>query len=541
MASFEDLKSKDWRLKNLYSIVDKNGIVVPFVRNRAQEHYNLNKHNKNINLKSRQLGFTTEECISATDDTLWNKNFYSLFISEDDTLARDTFDKKIKFAYDNYDTRTNIGLKSLFKTDLNSANQLKIDFGDGNNSSIIVRSSGRGGTFHRIHISEFARICKKYPLKAREIIEGVFPSLVPGGYICIESTAEEDKGYFHDMFWDAWDRKEKDLTPNDWKAHFYNWIWDDFGMEKIKPYIIPVEMMENREFFEEVMAKNKFNLLQINYYYNAWKDVAKKISVLKKQYPITPEEAFEGSGNKLFNQEVLAGINTKQPVEVIGNWKIYDKYREGHNYIAGADVAEGVGQDSSTCQVIDLTPRVPRQVAVYKSNEIAPDLFGYELKNGLSRFGYPLLGVERNNHGHATLAILKLVYPLEQIFIANHNRLKSKSQTEPSKFGFHTNGATKPAMMFDLAKGLEDDILEIVDAGTKTELRSYDKEELAKVNFDPEETQHYDLVMALAICWQMRKYVDLEIGRETIQKEENEWTDMLEENLNNNDELFNGV
>lgn len=533
----EQLKDKSWRINNLYKIVDKDGKVVEFKRNRAQEDYRKNKHNRNIILKSRQLGFTTDEAIDTTDDVLWIPNLYALFISEDDTLARDTFDKKIRFAWDNYYEK----YKKLYKVDLNSANQLKLDFGNGSYSSIIVRSSGRGGTFHRIHISELARICKKYPLKAKEIQEGVFPALTPDGYICIESTAEGEKGLFYDMFWDAWERRGNKLTPNDYKAHFYNWQWDDFVMEKIKPYVIPVEEMENSAFFREVQIKHGLTLLEVNYYYNAWKNVGKKIDVLKKQYPITPEEAFESSGNKQFDRQALADIVCKEPLYKISNWTIYEEYKEGHIYIAGADVAEGVGQDSSTCQVIDCTPAIPRQVAVYKNNEVAPDTFGYELKNGLQRYGFPMLGVERNNHGHATLAILKQIYPLEMLYIESRSSNKRRSEEDVKKFGFHTNGASKPRMIFDLAKSLEDGILKIVDAPTKTELRSYDKEENYKTTFDPEETQHYDLVMALAICWQMRKEVDLQIGRETIQESQNEYEDELNKTLEDNKALFDGI
>ncbi len=551
----EQLKSKDWRINNLYKIVTKDGEVVKFKRNRAQEDYAINKHTRNIILKSRQLGFTTDESIDGLDDIIWKKNFYSLFISEDDTLARDTFDKKIRFGWDNYNEPMikmeaevdgkieveSIDLKSLFKVDLNSANQLKLDFGKGNYSSIIVRSSGRGGTFHRIHISEFARICKKYPYKAKEIVEGVFPSLTPDGYICIEATAEEEKGYFYDMFWDAWERRGQALTPRDYKAHFYNWQWDDFGMEKVSKYVIPIEEMEQQQFFREAQRKHNLTLLEVNYYYNSWKEVGKDFLALKKNYPITPEEAFETSGNKQFNQEILKDIECKEPLYKAGNWTIFQEYKEGHIYIAGADVAEGVGQDSSTCQVLDLTPAIPVQVATYSNNNVAPDTFGYELKNGLSRYNFPYLGVERNNHGHATLAILKQVYPLEQLYIENRTAHKTKSAEDVKKFGWLTTGASKPKMTFDLAKALEDGILKIVDSKTKSELRSFDKEENYKVRFDPEETKHYDLVIALCIAWQMRKHVDLEIGRETLQGGGSEYDDYVNESLKDNSDLYAGI
>ena len=532
----EQLKSKPWRINNLYKIVTKDGDVIRFKMNRAQVDYFNKRHNKNIILKSRQLGFTTFEAIDGFDDILWNKNFYALFISEDDTLARDTFDKKVKFAWDNYRKV----YKELYKVDLNSAQQLKLDFKEGSYSSIIVRSSGRGGTFQRIHISELARICKKYPQKAQEIKDGVFPALTPNGYICIESTAEEEKGMFYDMFWDAWERRNNKLTPVDYKGFFYNWQWDDFGMEKARHYSIPVEEMELSEYFQKYKEKFELSFLEINYYYNAWKTVGKDFLALKKQYPTTPEEAFESSGHKQFKAEAIEQIVCQEPRRILGNWKFFEEYKEGHIYIAGCDVAEGVGQDSSTCIIIDCTPAIPRQVATYKSNTIEPDTFAYELHNVLSNYNFPMLGVERNNHGHATLAILKQIYPLENLFMMEKTS-KRKSDEPSKKFGWLTSGSTKPRMIFDLSKSLEDGILKILDVSIKTELRSYDKEENYKTTFNPEETQHYDLVMALAICWQMRKEVELQIGRETIQESQNEYEDEIDKVINNNSELFNGI
>lgn len=53
-----------------------------------------------------------------------------------------------------------------------------------------VSNSGRSGTHNRVHVSEFAKLCAKYPAKADEIITGTIPSVPANGRMDIESTAE---------------------------------------------------------------------------------------------------------------------------------------------------------------------------------------------------------------------------------------------------------------------------------------------------------------------------------------------------------------
>ena len=57
----------------------------------------------------------------------------------------------------------------------------------------------RSGTIHRLHISEFGKICAKYPDKAKEVITGSIPAVPKSGILIIESTAEGRDGEFYDI------------------------------------------------------------------------------------------------------------------------------------------------------------------------------------------------------------------------------------------------------------------------------------------------------------------------------------------------------
>ena len=131
---------------------------------------------------------------------------------------------------------------------------LKFGFQDKGFSSIAVDTSGRSGTYQRVHITEFADLCKKFPKKVVDIIEGTIPAVPITGRIDIESTSQGASGEFYEMFINAWEWQQEHsnekLSPYQWKAHFYNWTWDDEELSKITQ-IIPFEKMDQADKFKE--------------------------------------------------------------------------------------------------------------------------------------------------------------------------------------------------------------------------------------------------------------------------------------------------
>ena len=65
------LVDQHWRLNNLYYITDKKGKQVKFKMTLEQLEYFENEWSRNIILKARQLGFTTEVCIIQLDAALF--------------------------------------------------------------------------------------------------------------------------------------------------------------------------------------------------------------------------------------------------------------------------------------------------------------------------------------------------------------------------------------------------------------------------------------------------------------------------------------
>lgn len=310
----EEIQDKQWRLSHLYSIRDKNKNLVIFKRNRAQKHFNENRWTRNLILKSRQLGFTTDESIDSLDDTLFTQNTECLLIAHNLDAAKAIFDKKIDLAWKNLHP----GLQRLYKVDTDSAQALKFEFGDGSFSSIAVDTSGRSGTYNRVHVTEFADMCKKFPQRARDIIEGTIPAVPTNGRVDIESTSQGASGEFFDMFQEAWGREP--LLPVQYKAHFYNWTWDDEELAKTKP-------IENlpKEFIE-YQRLHKLTDIQIAYYYQKWESLNKNWNSLRREYPTTPEEAFEAIVDGTFYGEEIGMMERDGRITVVP----YDKALKVH-------------------------------------------------------------------------------------------------------------------------------------------------------------------------------------------------------------------
>ena len=215
-----------YRISNLYKIItkgdgDDDGLVIQFKPNRAQLKFIENLHYRNIILKARQLGFTTLISIVWLDHALFNANSRCGIIAQDRDAAKVIFRDKVKFAYQNLPQ----ALRDAMPLAADNADELLFAH---NNSSIRVATSMRSGTIHRLHISEFGKICAKYPEKAKEVVNGSIPAVPLNGVTIIESTAEGAEGRFYDMTQKAIALSEqgKPLTERDYRFHFFPW-WQE--------------------------------------------------------------------------------------------------------------------------------------------------------------------------------------------------------------------------------------------------------------------------------------------------------------------------
>lgn len=280
------------RLNTIYKVVDKKGKLVDFVMKPEQYDFFKNKHTKNLILKSRQIGFTTVIQIFMLDEALFNDNVSCGVIAHNKEDAEKFFDKKIKLAYDHIPA--DFKRKYVPSAEQDAANQLKFS----NGSYISVGTSMRSDTLQYLHISEYGKLCAKFPEKASEVQSGALNAVATGSFVVIESTAEGAHGHFFDLCTTAKRLADDDaeLSPMDWKFFFYPWWLNrEYRLEE---HYEPNE--EEARYFKELREQSGIILdrQQQNWYIAKGREQGEK---MWREYPSTPDEAFRGiiAGNPL--------------------------------------------------------------------------------------------------------------------------------------------------------------------------------------------------------------------------------------------------
>ena len=313
------LRDKLWRLNHLYWITDKEGKPVRFRMTPEQLEYFEGMHTRNIILKARQLGFTTEVCIIQLDAALFEAAKCAL-IAHTLNDAKRLFREKIKYAYD----RIPDEIKAANPASNDAAGELVFRKG----GSLYISTSFRGGTLRYLHVSEFGKICAKFPDKAREIVTGAFEAVSGDCFTTIESTAEGRAGYFFEYCQSA-EKSQlqgKLLSSLDWKFFFFSW-W------KNPQYAIdPVEQIPQHlsDYFGEIEAKHG---VVTDERQRAWYHAKKKTlgDDMKREYPSIPAEAFQQSVEgayyarqfrKLYEQKRIGTLPDNSHLPVHTFWDI---------------------------------------------------------------------------------------------------------------------------------------------------------------------------------------------------------------------------
>ncbi|MFG0381090.1 terminase [Pseudomonas sp. zbq_18] len=305
------LKDPEWRLFSgcLYKIMVKgdddaesDAMVLPFRPNAAQKRFIRRLWHRNLILKARQLGFTTLIAVMWLDQALFNSDQRCGIIAQDREAAEAIFRDKVRFAYNNLPPE----IRERFPLARDSAVELLFAH---NNSSVRVATSMRSGTIHRLHVSEFGKICAKFPDKAKEVMTGSIPAVPTNGVLVIESTAEGTDGDFYKLC----ERAEKlhtdkaILTARDYRFHFYAW-WQE-PKYRMPGAGIDITDAEHKYFDKIEQAMDCRIHIEQRAWYVATKraDFAGAEERMWQEYPSTPSEAFQQSteGN-YYGDDMLA-------------------------------------------------------------------------------------------------------------------------------------------------------------------------------------------------------------------------------------------
>ena len=317
-----------------------------------------------------------------------------------------------------------------------------------------------------------------------------------------------------------------------------DFVWfDDFETRKtLRSAIETQKIWDNMEEAKDGLAKSGAALYNCNYVSergNVHKLVMKK--ALNRRTLITPirvgnkptwpeaytneeintiqanAEDFEGEymcepsagADVFFDRATLDKQEKKTPVREIAGLKIFHPYQPGHRYGLGADVAGGVGLDSSTSVIIDFSTTPSKVVATFANNTIDPMVFGDELKSHGDRYGECIVAVENNKYDQTIGRLRHLEYA--NLYFRDVKNTRAGLPPRTREYGYNTNMHTKNKILSNLKSAVADGHLELSDEDLINELRSYSRDDLMENEVDPRlTTRHFDLLMACAIAYETR-------------------------------------
>lgn len=221
------LANREWRLNNLYLILDADGRMIPFQAREEQREFRRDRHRRNFVPKARKLGISTEIVIENGDECIFTANLVAGIIDykEDDAFAKLQI---FRFAWENGPKHPEPGIAWLW-TKIHEANPLAAD-----NDSEMAWSNGAlfragtsftGRTPQRLHISEYGPIAAQQAARAADIQRGSINSVEPSGIIDIETTMEGGRaGLCYHYFKLAKEACGREQTVADYRLHFFSWL-----------------------------------------------------------------------------------------------------------------------------------------------------------------------------------------------------------------------------------------------------------------------------------------------------------------------------
>lgn len=249
-----------------FTIINKEGVEVDFILNKAQNYVVDNGTGRDFALKARQEGISAFELACFTGDFILDENSTSVVVADNADNAQGLLER-VKWYIDSYERKNNIKvpLKYNSKYELhNAANNAKYIIGTAQNVEV-----GRSRTIKNAHLSEGLF----YP-HFNKLLASLLQSVVPGGKVMIESTAN---GFNEGK--DFWDRTV-------------------LGETGFNPIFLPGSFMYEQAFLEQ--KKKELGRLY------------------DQEYPETAELAFLTSGETYFDVDAMRYYleNAKEVIHV---------------------------------------------------------------------------------------------------------------------------------------------------------------------------------------------------------------------------------
>jgi hypothetical protein len=450
-----------WRLQNLYKIRDKNKHLSNLRFNAIQTHIIKDvipdlvagRPIRHWDLKYRQGGVSTFWLLFWLDDTIFTPNTISGVLAD----KHDNLRKLMKIIRMGWET-----MPERLRPELADDSKERLSFAH-NNSEMFAALSIRSTALHNLHISEWC-FC------ADDEIRATLGAISPMTNVTGESTGNGIGNDGYETYQDA----VKGL--NGYKARFSPWfIQAEYRVELngIDGARVMADLNADEKKLQALMLKKYRMTLQPEQV--LWRRGMKRAlkEMFPQEFPETDQDAFLASGTMFFDSAKIQALYKEardwwektSPHARDGEldqWVQFYPPQKGHIYAAGADTQEG-GPDYAVLKIIDVTAR--REAFVFRGR-VGVKKF-YRVCNEWGRaYNDALMGVERNNHGHAVLLGLEedCRYPnmFEEGMMGPPTRMKI-NEVPKKKLGWNTSEQTRALMLDHMKMAAEGDPDDDVD------------------------------------------------------------------------------
>jgi len=415
-------------------IINLNKGLVPFELYPYQEtmfkHFNENRFS--VVLACRQSG----KSISSVAFLLWyamfNPDKTIAILANRGATAREML-SRVTLMLENLPFYLQPGAKTLNKGMVEFSNNSRIMAESTSSSSI------RGYSVNLLFLDEFA-----FVERGTEFYTSTYPVISSGTEtkVIITSTANGIGNQFHKI----WEGAVQGV--NEFKPFRVDW-WDVPGRDE------------------------------------AWKEET-IANTSELQFDQEFGNTFFGTGQTLISPQALLGLKAERPLSYHegGDVAIYEHPKKDSQYIMFVDVAKGRGQDYSTFNVVDISSRPFKQVAVYRNNLISPILYPNVIYKYAKLYNLAYVVIENNDAGQLTCHGLH--YELE------YENIHMESSVKANGIGIEMTRRVKRIGCSGFKDLIEEGKLHIVDEQTIMEMSTF---EVKGQSYEATDGNHDDLVM----------------------------------------------
>jgi hypothetical protein len=451
--------------EKLLLVRTREGWTAPLRANEAQKGFELNRGQRNIVLKARQMGITTWVAARFFLKTITHPGTLTLEVAHTQQAAEEIF--RIVHRFLNWlpeEMR-----KGPLRTSRANARQLVFPELDSQYKVVTAgdRNAGRGMTVQNLHCSELAR----WPGNPAEILAGLRAASAPEAELIVESTPDGVGGCFHEEWLKS--------SETGMVRHFFPW-WMERGY---RTGAVDEGSLTDEE--RGLISRHRLDRRQIGYRRQIRADFR---GLARQEYAEDEESCFRASGESVFEMAAIEErlLTAPEPVNLRrnGELEVWLPPVKGKQYLVAVDPAGGGSEgDYSAAQVLEIGTGV--QCAEFSGHVGGLELA--RLVTELAReYNLAWLVVERNNHGGGVLAHLEAVCKYERIF---------KMDGQP---GWLTTSMSRPVVLGWLDAALVEEAGQFMSKRLLGECRSFVR--LPNGRTGARAGTHDDRVMAMAIA-----------------------------------------